>query len=111
VDSPDDIDDRLDEIGSRTITSPEAGVAALAQMTALINARIVDSTEIAGTDAFIGDTGERLETWVKRLRAVAEKVVQEFDALGYSITVGIPAGLSVTVSWTPESAGLSTRPG
>lgn len=78
-------------------------MAALAQMTAVINAELADTT-VAGTDLVAGDTGERLERWIERLRAVAEKVVDEFGALSYSITVGLPAGVSVTVTWSPKSS-------
>jgi len=78
-------------------------MAALAQMTAVINAEL-SCTTAAGTDALAPATGERLERWIERLRAVAEEVVHQFGALSYSITVGLPAGVSVTVTWSPTSS-------
>jgi len=78
-------------------------MAALAQMTAVIIAEL-SGTTAAGTDALAPATGERLERWIERLRAVAEEVVHQFGALSYSITVGLPAGVSVTVTWSPTSS-------
>jgi len=78
-------------------------MAALAQMTAVINAELSGATA-DGTDALAPATGERLERWIERLRAVAEEVVHQFGALSYSITVGLPAGVSVTVTWSPTSS-------
>jgi hypothetical protein len=101
VSQPGGIDDQLAAIEDRGISSSAGAMAALAQMTAVINAEIAGTT-VAGTDALAGDTGERLERWIERLRAVAERVVHDFGALGYSITVGLPAGVSVTVSWSPD---------
>ena len=97
---PGRIDDQLAAIESRGISSGAGAMAALAQMTAVINAELSDTT-VAGTDALAAGTGEGLERWIERLRAVAEKVVHEFGGLSYSITVGLPAGVSVTVTWSP----------
>ena len=41
-------------------------MAALAQMTAVINAEL-SGTTAAGTDALAPATGERLERWIERL--------------------------------------------
>jgi hypothetical protein len=103
VSQPGRIDDQLAAIESRGISSSASAMAALAQMTAVINAEL-SGTTAAGTDALAPATGERLERWIERLRAVAEEVVHQFGALSYSITVGLPAGVSVTVTWSPTGS-------
>ncbi|HEX6762749.1 MAG TPA: hypothetical protein VF094_08120 [Gaiellaceae bacterium] len=97
------VDARLEELAAQPFASPASAVAALVEATALVNGGLGPSpTDRAVVAAAEGD---RLERWIDRLKAIAERVVDEFGALGYSITVGMPVGVSVTVSWQPHAPG------
>lgn len=72
-------------------------IAALAEMTYTIN------KELGGDDAqtlTAEDRGERLRKWVERLAKIAKQIAEKFGALSFSITVGFPAGVSVTVTFS-----------
>ena len=54
--------------------------------------------ELEDEDARIADR-ERIATVVRRLSHVAKSVAGAVGAEGYSVTVGIPLGVSVAIEW------------
>lgn len=45
----------------------------------------------------------RLEKWLKRLFETVREASDRYEAAGFSISVGIPAGVAVSVDWKTSS--------
>lgn len=69
-----------------------AELAMLSEAVALINMRMAKG----------GEPDERVRKWIKKLYEAAKTVAGRHDALSFSITVGLPVGVSVTVTWQPD---------
>jgi hypothetical protein len=46
---------------------------------------------------------EKLRKWIERLHSAVRQIAAKFKARGFSITVGVPLGVSVGVDWEADS--------
>jgi hypothetical protein len=114
----DAVDQKLDTLaGARFADAPDA-LAALAEATGAINAALEESEPGAvaglqrqdelGVKIYSywslpgGDTRERLRRWIEKLRGIVKSIAEQFAALSYSVSVSIPGGVSVGVSWSTD---------
>ena len=95
-DGPDRI---IDGLLKQSYDDPADGLGAIAEATCVINAELATLPT--------ADIGDRVRRWVRKLGELARKVATEFDASGFSISVGA-TGVSVTVNFTiGDSSGES----
>lgn len=95
-----DLDERLSgfEERLRDDREPEEGwFGALAAIVMEMNGAMTEIT----TSGAVADIDEqnKIERWVDRLHRVAGSVADKVEARGFSITVGFPAGVRVTLEW------------
>jgi len=94
VSDDESIDDFFQQILQMRFNSPEEALGALLTATTMINT--------AWPIAY-GELGEqrqsRITKWLGDLREVTRRAARDFNASGFSITVGHPAGVSVTMTW------------
>jgi hypothetical protein len=96
--APLDVDAQLLTLEHRDWRSPSEALAAIAEVTASVNAQLASASQTYGVTG--GDVvPDRLEHWIERLSAVAADVARVFGALSYSVGVSIPGGVSVSISW------------
>jgi hypothetical protein len=81
---------------SRRSDSPTDAMVALFEATRIVNEEIGDLSAAAMRSA---DVRERLKRWVDALADIALKVAEQSHALTYTISVGLPAGVSVGLTW------------
>jgi hypothetical protein len=88
-----DADARLSEIESKLESNEyESEGEAMADLALAVEAINNEATEA-------GFNPDRLRGWIERLYAAVRKIVDRFHARGFSITVGVPLGVSVSVDW------------
>jgi hypothetical protein len=88
-----DPDARLSEIESKLESNEyESEGEAMADLALAVEAINNEATEA-------GFNPDRLRGWIQRLYAAVRKIVDRFHARGFSITVGVPLGVSVSVDW------------
>jgi hypothetical protein len=109
------VDVKLDQLAMTRFAGADDGLAALAEASAAINeALALEAVPYAGraeerplvvTNLIFQqrETRERLRRWIAKLKQIADAVARQSAGLSYSISVGIPGGVSVGVAWaTPE---------
>jgi len=69
---------------------PELAFTRMMQMTSFLNAGISKKPSIIG----------RLKKWVNRLKSVTHSLAKNLKADSFSISVGLPAGVSIGVSFS-----------
>ena len=118
MDVPPDPTPVLENLAGREFGTEGDFLAALAAATWVINAAVssdVDESYGIRTDTdprraydvrSVGVRGDgsseperRFREWVAKLYDIARRGAEQFDAAGFSITVGFPLGVSVTVDF------------
>jgi len=112
------VDRRLQELSQTRFSDPADGLAALLEAAGAVNEALAaesDETTLRGVEArgetlslyhiqpsFLrsSDVRERLRRWIEKLRQIAKSIAEQFQALSYSVSVSIPGGVSVGVSWS-----------
>lgn len=88
----DDVERVLTSIEGRAFSDAADAMAALAEA----SRAIYEAWTAPGTPAS-GERQESLRGWIGRLLAVAERAALYVEASGLTMTVGFPAGVSITV--------------
>ena len=83
-----DAEDLLSAVESESYGDPGEAMGALAEAVAAINREMVGEAD-----------GKRIRQLVTRLQRTAASVAAQSGASGFSISVGLPLGVSVTVQW------------
>jgi hypothetical protein len=83
-----DAEDLLSAVESGSYGDPGEAMGALAEAVAAINREVAGETD-----------GKRIRQLVTRLQRTAASVAAQSGASGFSISVGLPLGVSVTVEW------------
>jgi hypothetical protein len=83
-----DAEDLLSAVESGSYGDPGEAMGALAEAVAAINREMVGETD-----------EQRIRQLVTRLQRTAASVAAQSGASGFSISVGLPLGVSVTVEW------------
>lgn len=94
-----DPDDRLSMLAEERFSSESDALAALLEATAIVNASLA---EIGSDPAALAESEnkERVRRWIQRLHELARRVADEFGAATYEVSVGLPGGVSVSVTWS-----------
>ena len=88
------IDKYFGEIEECYESNPDKALGILMQTTVAINYAYFSPTSLKGP-AFIN----RLDKWIAKLKASLLKIANVANALTYSISVGFPSGVSISVTW------------
>jgi hypothetical protein len=83
-----DAEDLLSAVESGSYGDPGEAMGALAEAVAAINREMVGEFD-----------GQRIRRLVTRLQGAAASVAAQSGASGFSISVGPPLGVSVSVEW------------
>ncbi len=83
-----DAEDLLSTVESSSYGKPGEAMGALAEAVAAINREMVGEPD-----------GKHIRQLVTRLQRAAASVAAQSGASGFSISVGLPLGVSVTVTW------------
>jgi hypothetical protein len=86
----------LDELGPGSYEEVGDWAARLLSATYLLNQRLEQLEQVEKLEE---ERKRRLEKWLKRLFESAKQAADQYEAVGFSIAVGIPAGVTVTVDW------------
>jgi hypothetical protein len=112
------VDKKLETLTNTKFADAPDALAALAEATGVVNAALEASEPgaVAGLqgqgefDVKVysywslpgGDTRERLRRWIEKLKEIVKSIAEQFAALSYSVSVSIPGGVSVGVSWATD---------
>ena len=71
---------------------------------ALLSAAIMVNSEVPRLEATedLGTRQDHIRRWLERLFKIAKNATSQFGAASFSISVGIPTGVTVTVEWNTE---------
>jgi hypothetical protein len=83
-----DAEDLLSAVESGSYSDPGKAMGALAEAVAAINREMLGEPD-----------GKRIRRLVTRLQRAAASVAAQSGASGFSISVGLPLGVSVSVEW------------
>lgn len=83
-----DAEDLLSAVEAGSYGDPAEAIGALAEAVAAINREMVGEPD-----------GKRVRRLVARLQRAAASVAAQSGASGFSISVGVPLGVSVSVDW------------
>jgi hypothetical protein len=93
----------VDELLAELLTGEAAGRGeALAQLMAAATIINRDWEQVLAGKPFTAVAVERarLQKWIERLSAKADEYAETLHASGVSVTVGWPAGVGITLSWS-----------
>lgn len=100
-------DARIETLTEQEFDTPGEALAAATEVSAIINSSIAAEQQRVGDvgtlSALGGDLGDKLRKWLDKLEQLVKKIAAQFGALSYSLTVGWPLGVSVTITWSPPS--------
>ena len=70
----------------------------------LLSAAIMINSEVPRLEATedLGTREDHIRRWLERLFKIAKNATSRFGAASFSISVGIPAGVTVRVGWDAE---------
>jgi hypothetical protein len=100
-------DQRLDDLAAGSYADEGDALAAITEAISIINGEITaqqaratlpDAEGLAG----IGDV---IRKWIEKLARMVKAIADQFAAMSYTIGVSWPAGVSVSITWTPKPAG------
>jgi hypothetical protein len=100
-------DARIETLTGQAYESPGDALAAVTEVAAIVNAAIsAEHERIPSVETFAGfaesDFSDRIRKWLNKLELMLKAIAEQFAALSYSITVGWPMGVSITVTWPPS---------
>ena len=95
-DQLDQIDQILDSLEPAMYESHEDWAVRLLSATYSMN-RLLESSSLE-----VEEGRRRLEKWLKRLFEAVKRSADYFGAKGFSLSVGMPAGVTATVEWTTD---------
>ena len=94
------IEPTLAAFAQERFSDVDSAMATLAQATALVNEEL-GATHTLGAEPS-ADTPKRLARYIGLLGDLAASIARQFGALSYSISVGLPAGVSVGITWASK---------
>ena len=98
---------RLERLGAESDPSPDELLASLAMLVTAMNTEMAQPDTSLRGEALaqslpVGDVVEKLEERIKRLRESLTKIVEKLGkGTSFSISVGFPGGLNVTINFPP----------
>ena len=97
------VNDVLATYEERDFADEAEALAAIAHVATAINEEWA-SQEHEAVVWTTEDRERRLREWLERLVAIVKRVVTQFAAISYAITVGFPLGVSVSITFSPTSS-------
>jgi hypothetical protein len=99
-----DLDARIESLTEAEYATPGEALAAATETAALISDAITAEHDRAETFTGFGpDLSDRLKRWIDKLEKRIKRIAHQFGALSYTLTVGWPWGVQVSVTWAPSS--------
>jgi hypothetical protein len=103
-------DERIELLTSGSYDDQGQALAAMTEVVSIVNMELQAESARApqpGAEEFFGGAaGDRIRQWIEKLARMLKKIAEQFEAMSYTITVGVawPPGVSVSVTWTPKPA-------
>ncbi len=94
------VNDVLAIYGERDFADEAEALAAIAHVAIAINEEWASQEQEAVTWT-MEDREKRLREWLEKLVEIVKRVVKQFAALSYAITVSFPLGVSATITFPP----------
>jgi hypothetical protein len=88
---------RLSAYAQERFESVDDAMAALAEATAIVNEELGEGKRSGVYPR--ADTRKRLSRHISLLGDLAASIARQFGAASYTISVGLPAGVSVGITW------------
>ena len=103
-----ELESHLDAIAERALASDDDAWQALLDATAAVNGLL--QAQPAEPATFLrADVTDRLGSAVKKFEETVKTIASKVGASDFSVTVGYPWGVSVTVNWpVPKDGGEAT---
>jgi hypothetical protein len=93
----------LDSLETKSFEDEADALAQLTTAALAINHQIEAATADGVRTEFLGDPGDKIRKWIRKLVAIVKRVATEWGAISYSIGVSL-TGVSVSVEWAGPKA-------
>lgn len=97
------VDSMLESMERRNFTSAQEAAAAILGTVYRLNEEV---TRIVNEE----EKDRKLRQWVEQLLNGITRVAKRYPAMGFSVSVGWPPSVTVTVRWASDSDPSTTRP-
>jgi hypothetical protein len=93
----------LDTLETKTFADEADAMAELTTAAIAINYEIEAAAAASTRAEFLGDLGDKIRKWIRKLVAIVKKIATEWGAISYSVGVSL-TGVSVSVEWAGPKA-------